>query len=192
MKVNIDMENLSTIIEEITQANVQKAVDDAVQTVINSYIEKNYKSMIETAVNQKLADYLENYFTTVTITIGGGWNEKDNPVQTYTIEEYIKKKIGEIMSTQKLTVKEKNRYGTYYDKEVSFEDFVKKNFDVSSEVKEQLTDFVKKTKNDINSEIKKIFDNTTRDMLSETVFNMLVSTDTYSKINNSIKLLGGN
>ena len=80
MKVNIDMENLSTIIEEITQANVQKAVDDAVQTVINSYIEKNYKSMINVLVfalsGCKTDIDMENYY-------GNGQKIPENEIDDY-------------------------------------------------------------------------------------------------------------
>ena len=191
MKVNIEMGNLGETVAEVIETNIQKTVNDIIVSEVQKFIDNNYKSTIEEIVNQKMREYVENYIKTATITVGGGWDSKNNPVETYTVEEYIKKQIGSIMEKQSLAIKTENRYGNYVTEEVSFEEFVKKAFDVNDAVKAQLSAFMRETKNNITGQIKDMFDSTTKNMLSETVFNMLVSTDTYSKINNGIKMLGG-
>ena len=190
MKVNIEMGNLGDTVAEVIEQNIQKTVDDIIVSEVQNFIDKNYKSVIEEIVNQKMTEYVESYIKTATITVGGGWDSKNNPVETYTVEEYIKKQIGSIMEKQSLAIETENRYGSHI-KEVSFEDFIKKSFDINDAIKTQLSTFMRETKNDITAQIKEMFDTTTKNMLSETVFNMLVSTDTYSKINNGIKMLGG-
>lgn len=191
MKVDIEMGNLSDTIAEVIEQNIQKTVDDIIATKVQEFIDQNYKSAIEEIANRKMTDYIEDYIKTATITVGGGWDAKNNPVETYTVEEYIKKQIGEIMSNKSFTIKKKNAYGDYRNEKTSFEDFIKTTFNVDEVVEGQLSTFMRSTKENIKNQIKEMFDTTTKNMLSETVFNMLVSTDTYSKINNGIKMLGG-
>lgn len=191
MKVNIEMENLGDTVAEVIEQNIQKTVNDIIVSEVQHFIDENYKAAIEEIANQKMREYVENYIKTATITVGGGWDSKNNPVETYTVEEYIKKQIGSIMEKQSLVIETENRYGSHIKEEVSFEDFIKKTFDINDAIKTQLSTFMRETKNDITTQIKDMFDATTKNMLSETVFNMLVSTDTYSKINNGIKMLGG-
>ena len=191
MKVNIEMGNLGDNVADVIEQNIQKTIEDIIATEVRKFVDQNYKSVIEEIANQKMSEYVENYIKTATITVGGGWDSKNNPVETYTVEEYIKKQIGDIISEQSFTVKKKDNWGDYRNEKMSFEDFIKKEFNADEIVGKQLQTFMKSTKESITNQIKEMFDATTKNMLSETVFNMLVSTDTYSKINNGIKMLGG-
>lgn len=74
---------------------------------------------------------------------------------------------------------------------MSFSTFIKSSFDVNAAIKSQLETFITSAKKDINAQMKECFDSTTKTMLSETVFNMLMQSDTYSKISNGLKLLEG-
>lgn len=189
MKVNIDMENLSSIVEQSLEKNISVTVENVVSDVISGYINSTYKAEIENIVNEKMKDYVDNYIKTATITVGGGFDIKNNPIETYTVEEYINKQLADIMNKQSFKVEEKTRYGDYRTDEVTFENFIKRSFNVNELIQNELNSFMKKTKNEINKQIKDTLDATTRNMLSETVFNMLMQSDTYGRLSNGLKLL---
>lgn len=191
MKVNIDMENLSSIIEQSLENNISATVENVVSNVISEYINSTYKTEIENIVNEKMKNYVDNYIKTATITVGGGFDIKNNPIETYTVEEYINKQLADIMNKRSFKVEEKTRYGDYRTDEVTFESFIKRSFDVNELIQSELNGFMKKTKDEINRQIKNTLDTTTKDMLSETVFNMLLQSDTYSRLSNGMKLLEG-
>ena len=191
MKVNIEMENLSEIVEKSLENNISATVNDIIENKVKDEINAKYSKTIEQIVNEKMAEYVTNYIKTATITVGGGFDTKNNPVTTYTVEEYINKQIGEIFNKEAFTIEEKNRYGDYSKREVSFSTFIKSSFDVNAAIKSQLETFITSAKKDINAQMKECFDSTTKTMLSETVFNMLMQSDTYSKISNGLKLLEG-
>ena len=51
---------------------------------------------------------------------------------------------------------------------------------------------MKSVKDDINRNIKNVTDQVMKDMLSNTIFDILMQSDTYSKISSGLKLLGDN
>ena len=63
---------------------------------------------------------------------------------------------------------------------------------MSKEVKHQLENYMKSVKDDINRNIKNVTDQVMKDMLSNTIFDILMQSDTYSKISSGLKLLGDN
>jgi len=57
---------------------------------------------------------------------------------------------------------------------------------VSPEIEKHIDKQMKKVKDEINSKVKSIFDDSTRKMLSENVLNILMANDTYKKIESNI------
>lgn len=190
MKVNIDMENLSNAVEIAITENVNNVIKDVIEKKISTYIDKNYKKIIEITINEKMEEYLKNYLETTTITVGEGLLNQN--IKTYTIQEYINKQISDIMNNKKFKTEIKDRWGEKSLQEVSFDEFIKQSFDVSKEVKHQLKNYMKSVRDDINHNIKNITDQAMKDMLSNTIFDILMQSDTYSKISSGLKLLGDN
>lgn len=190
MKVNIDMENLSNAVEIAITENANNVIKDVIEKKISTYIDKNYKKIIEITINEKMEEYLKNYLETTTITVGEGLLNQN--IKTYTIQEYINKQISDIMNNKKFETEIKNRWGEKSFQEVSFDEFIKQSFDVSKEVRHQLENYMKSVKDDINRNIKNVTDQVMKDMLSNTIFEILMQSDTYSKISNSLKILGDN
>ena len=85
MKVNIEMENLGDTVAEVIEQNIKKTVNDIIVSEVQHFIDENYKAAIEEIANQKMREYVENYIKTATITVGGGWDSNNNPVETYTV-----------------------------------------------------------------------------------------------------------
>lgn len=190
MKVNIDMENLSNAVEIAITENANNVIKDVIEKKISTYIDKNYKKIIEITINEKMEEYLKNYLETTTITVGEGLLNQN--IKTYTIQEYINKQISDIMNNKKFETEIKDRWGEKSLQEVSFDEFIKQSFDVSKEVKHQLENYMKSVKDDINRNIKNVTDQVMKDMLSNTIFDILMQSDTYSKISSGLKLLGDN
>lgn len=190
MKVNIDMENLSNAVEIAITENANNVIKDVIEKKISTYIDKNYKKIIEITINEKMEEYLKNYLETTTITVGEGLLNQN--IKTYTIQEYINKQISDIMNNKKFETEIKNRWGEKSFQEVSFDEFIKQSFDVSKEVRHQLENYMKSVKDDINRNIKNVTDQVMKDMLSNTIFEILMQSDTYSKISSGLKLLGDN
>lgn len=187
MKVNIEMENLEKLIEEAMNKNVESVIKNEVDLVIKDEITKKSKSIIESIVAEKMESFVKEYIETSTITVGGGFYSKEG-AQTYTVEEYIKKELADMMKAGKLKVKSNDRYNDGM-KEVSFEEYIKQVFNVEELVKKQLEGFMLKTKKDINAQIDNTFTDVTKNMLSETVFNVLMKNDTFAKIKNNVKCI---
>lgn len=190
MKVNIDMENLSNAVEIAITENANNVIKDVIEKKISTYIDKNYKKIIEITINEKMEEYLKNYLETTTITVGEGLLNQN--IKTYTIQEYINKQISDIMNNKKFETEIKDRWGEKSFQEVSFDEFIKQSFDVSKEVKHQLENYMKSVKDDINRNIKNVTDQVMKDMLSNAIFDILMQSDTYSKISSGLKLLGDN
>lgn len=190
MKVNIDMENLSNAVEIAITENANNVIKDVIEKKISTYIDENYKEIIEITINKKMEEYLKNYLETTTITVGEGLLNQN--IKTYTIQEYINKQISDIMNNKKFKTEIKDRWGEKSLQEVSFDEFIKQSFDVSKEVKHQLENYMKSVKDDINRNIKNVTDQVMKDMLSNTIFDILMQSDTYSKISSGLKLLGDN
>lgn len=133
---------------------------------------------------------MENLSNAVEIAIGEGLLNQN--IKTYTIQEYINKQISDIMNNKKFKTEIKDRWGEKSLQEVSFDEFIKQSFDASKEVKHQLENYMKSVKDDINRNIKNVTDQVMKDMLSNTIFDILMQSDTYSKISSGLKLLGDN
>lgn len=190
MKVTIDLENLQNIIESALNKNIETVVKEKVSDLISEQIKNTAKEQIEEICNKRMSDFVEEYIKTTKITVGGGFYS-DDEIKEYTVEQYIKNQLAEIMKNQSFKTYKKDNYGRNQEKEVTFDYFVKETFDVNSIVKKEIEAFVSQTKRKISDNIKSVFDNATKNMLSENVFNILMASESYQKINDSIKRLTG-
>ena len=120
MKVTVDMENLGLMVQDVVEKNLNSIIENEVRKSIESKVAASAKEIIESVVNEKLESYVNDYIKTATISVGGGWNSDP---KTYTVEEYIKQQISEIMNKQ--AFKTRDRYGDYKST-VTFEEYVKK------------------------------------------------------------------
>lgn len=181
MKVTVDMENLGLMVQSAVEKNLESLIENEVRKSIEDKVAQNAKEIIETIVNEKLESYVNEYIKTATVSVGGGWNSDP---KIYTVEEYIKYQISDIMSTQKF--KMKDRYGEYKNA-VTFDEYVKSVFDVNGYVQNALDQFMKKVKNDINRNVTNMFDQTTQAALSSVVMNMLNSSNAFLDMRDNLK-----
>jgi len=180
MKVTVDMENLGLMVQSAVEKNLESLIENEVQKSIEAKVAQNAREIIETVVNEKLESYVNDYIKTATISVGGGWNSEP---KTYTVEEYIKQQISDIMTTHGF--KAKDRYGNYNS--TTFEDYVKRELNVDASVQKTLDQFMKKVRDDVNKNITKMFDNTTQAALSSVIMNMLNNSNAFLDMRDNLK-----
>lgn len=84
---------------------------------------------------------------------------------------------------------EKDRYGTGYNAETeewTFDEYLQSKLGIGNDVKKYLDKEIGKARDQINREVKRVFDESTRNMLSQIVLNVLMANDTYKKIESNI------
>ena len=179
MRAIVEMDNLEQLVEAAISENLNNLIEQEVRNIITDKVRTNAKEIIENIVNEKLTTYVEDYIKTATVSVGGGWHS--DPV-VYTVEEYIKHQISEIMESGKLHTK-----SSYGNTTVTLEEFIKQQFDATSYVKKALESFMKQVKDDINKNVDDMFNQTTKAALSSVVMNLLSNNATFIDMQDNIK-----
>ena len=187
MKITMEMDNLTGLIESAVTKNIETVIQEQVDLRTKAEIEKRAKEIIPEVVSEQLQEYIKGFITQATITEGGGLYSKE-PAKEYTVEEFIKKEIAERLQSQNLKIKSDSKYGDRFE-EVTFEEFIKKEFDVNKLINNKLVWFISETKKEINERIDATFTDVTKNMLSETVYNVLLRNDTFTKLSENIKCI---
>lgn len=188
MKVTIEMENLQKIIEESAKINTEKAIDEAIHDVAHTKVDQALRGKIDEIVNSRIEQYVDNYFKNTKIHIGGGWDNKD--VEEYTAEEYIKKQVKEIIESQVLVTKKKDRWGEWKKEKKTFKEYIDEQLSTESIVKPYIDKMAKQIKDEVNSKIKSTFNDAMRTTLADNVFTIVASSETYRTITQNMRLLG--
>lgn len=178
MKITLEMDNLQSAVESAINTNITNIVEQEVDALIKAKVDESAE-LIKDIINEKITIFVNEYFKTATITVGGGWND---PVKTYTIEEYIRLQIAEKIENQQIEVKD-----GYNTRTISYNDYCKQIFDVDKAVKKALTDFMNSTAKSINQNINDMFNDAARRALSKSVLNLLSKNETFQNMQDSIK-----
>lgn len=189
MKVTIDMENLESIVEGTLKENSEKAIQQALHAVVEKKVNAALGSDVDNAVSSIVESYIREYLATAKIQVGNSW--KGEEIKALTVEEYLKQQVSDIFESQVFYVNTKDRWGDKHTERITFQEFVERHFDVEKYAKKYLEQVAKDIRNEVDSKIKSIFNESMRNTLADTVFTIVSSSDTYQKVSNSLKLLGG-
>lgn len=187
MKAIIDMENLEAMIERNLNDHLEVIINEQVENCVKRKIEKLAQNVIAEKVTENFQKFVDVYISTTKIKVGGNSYWDDDEVKEFTVEQYIKYELKKRLESKKLRVKSNNRYSDY--EEVSFEDYIKSQFNANDIIKTDLDSFLDGVRKQINQTVKDTFDKSTKDMLSNTVLSILTANDTYRKIENNIKCI---
>ena len=187
MKAIIDMENLEAMIERNLNDHLEVIINEQVENCVKRKIEELARNVIAEKVTENFQKFVDVYISTTKIKVGGNSYWDDDEVKEFTVEQYIKYELKKRLESKKLRVKSNNRYSDY--EEVSFEDYIKSQFNANDIIKTDLDSFLDGVRKQINQTVKDTFDKSTKDMLSNTVLSILTANDTYRKIENSIKCI---
>lgn len=163
--VNIDMGEMQERIIIAFKNTVERAVNAEVSRIAREQFESQIKQRTAEILEQKITASVNELFSQE-VTVGGGWGEKS---ETMTREQYLTKVIGDKLS----------------------KGFDKDNFDkkVAAEVQTQIDKFSGAVKNNVNTSIKKLFDASMQQNLTNSVVNLLMSNETYQTLSGSMQNL---
>jgi len=189
------MENATTKVEG-AKITVTVETDILKQTIVDELHRELFSSLKASVLEEAKAEIIPELKKEVTghtreivkemidgiyknekITVGGGWDEKREEL---TFEQFVKREIKKIIQNGKF--EDKHGYP------VSFEDYFTKEC-VNSDIERFMRTNVDEMRKSINSKLKTLFDQQTKDLLSDTVLNILMASDTYKNIENGVKRL---
>lgn len=191
MKVTIDLENLEQLVQTTTEKNIESIIKKQVAKTVRETIDELAKEVIADTVTENFQRFVDEYIKTTTIKVGGNSYWDDEEQKEYTVEQYIKYELKKRLESKKLRVKKKGRISSYSDdfEEVTFEEYIKRSFNPEELIRSDLDTFMDEIRKDINKTMKETFDNSTKNMLSSAVLNILTANDTYRQIENNIKCI---
>lgn len=191
MKVTIDLENLEQIVQATLNKNIESIVNTQVEKMLRDTVDSLAKKSINEAVSDNFERFVNEYITSTIIKVGGNSYWDDEESKTYTVEQYIKKELKDRLESKTLKVKKKGRTSSYSDdyENVAFEEYINRQFNFDEMIQKDLDKFMDDIRKQVNSSMKDIFDNSTKNMLSNAVLNILSANETYRQIENNVKCI---
>ena len=191
LKIEFNTENFVSGIVCAVTSQVKKELYTEIISEIKRNVLSDMKEKIQYTVGEIIKEIILDYMQNEKITIGGNSFFDKEPLETYSMKEYAKKCIGESIKDNKFRVVtsiEKDRYSGYKTKttEYSYDEYIRSGLAIGNDVKEYIDKQVMEIKNNVNKDVKNIFDESTKKMLSESVLNVLMANDTYKKIESNL------
>lgn len=177
LKIDFDVQNFAVgIANEVKRTLKKEIIAELKKNVLDGLkddIRRNIAAMSEEIVRE----VYENEKV-----ILGGWGEEK---QEITIKQYLLNGIRDSFKDGKFITKEKRSYGGYDTKKISIKDYIDDEINFSK-IKKDIDAEVDSIRKDINRRIEKIFDSSTKQMLSDNVLKVLMANETYQKIQSNI------
>lgn len=189
MKVTIDMDNLEHVLEKVLGENIEKVVREEAEKILQSTISNCAKDVIDNIANKSIETYVNDYIKTATLKTGGGLYPREEE-KVYTVEQYLRKELAEILDSKTLTITKRNYISDCFEKKkVTFEEFIKESFNFDEIIKKKLNEFSKELKIEITEILNNNLNQTAKNALSETVFKVLTESDVYKKLTDNLKYI---
>lgn len=177
LKIDFDVQNFAMgIANEVKRTLKKEIIAELKKNVLDS-LKDDIRQNIATMSEEIVREVYENEKV-----ILGGWGEEK---QEITVKQYLLNGIRDSFKDGKFITKEKRSYGGYDTKEISIKDYIDGEINFSK-IKKEIDAEVDSIRKDINRRIEKIFDSSTRQMLSDNVLKVLMANETYQKIQSNI------
>ncbi len=195
MKFSVDIESLkNSIVASVKKDVISSISNDLKGAIIKQVYEEAAKPQIELikevvkeTVNNMVKEEILSYYENQKITIGGGFM---NDAEEYTIKEYTQNILKEIITDK--TFKSPNRKGsTNFRNWDSFkiEDYLIENI-INHEVKTILDKEIKKSRKQVDQELKTALSTQLNEVLSEVAMGVLQSSSAYASLTKNLLPLG--
>lgn len=192
IKVEYDMEEVFGGIKEAVKKEVAEELRGEIITELRDEVVATIKDDILHTANAIVKNMVDDFINNEKVVIGNGFfGEK---TEEYTLKEYMKKCVADCIKNGEMHIVTgvvKDRHNAYGNMRVEtdtikFSDYLKAELAIGNDVKEYIDKQVYDIRKTINSEIKRTFDESTKTFLSEAVLQVLMSNDTYKKIEGNI------
>lgn len=199
LEIKFNMKGFSEgIIEEVRQEVVGSLRAEMLEEIKKEVFTGSIKEKIRLSVHEILKEMIDDYVAHEKITVGGNSFWDDEPLKEYSMQEYAKKCIADAIKERRfhvVTGYEKDRYSEGIKTKTesfTFEDYIRSELAIGNDIKEYLDEQIREIKDSVNKNVKELFDASTKQMLSESVLNILMANDTYKKIENGIACIADN
>ena len=183
MKALIDLENLEDVVEQTLENNIETVIKEQVDSSVRKYIDDLARKVIAEKVSDNFQRFVDEYISTTKIKVGGNyWSDEEE--KEYTVEQYIKKELKDRLESKSLRAKKKGRSSSYSD---DYEQ--QRQFDFDEMIKKHIDKFMDDIRKQVNKTMKETFNQSTKNMLSNAVLNILGANETYKQIENNIKCI---
>lgn len=193
LDIKVDFTDFVTGIVASVQGGVRKQLITEITSEIKREVLDGMRERIQLQSGEIIKSIIDEYVENEKITIGGNSFFDNEPLQTFTMKEYAKKCMADSVKNGKFRVAvgiEKDSYSRnkYRAKtqEYDFDEYIRSQLAIGNDVKDYIDKQVLSIKDDVNKNVKKAFDDSTRKMLSESVLNVLMANDTYKKIESNL------
>lgn len=180
LKIEYDMEEMVIGIKEAVKEELKPEIAEEIRTEIKDEIKKEMMDIIKEQIPEDTSVWLkgvmEEIYNTEIIKVGGGW---DKDAKEYTLKEYI------IEQVKQRIVNNNCSSSTRAYSDQSFGEWFRDKC-VGSDIQKIIDKEIKSIRDEVNKKVKSMFDDSTKQMLSETVLNVLMANDTYKRIENNI------
>lgn len=186
------------IVQEVRQEVVSSLRDEVLAEIKREVLEDGFKEKIHNAAHSIVKEMIDDYVENEKITIGGNSFWGDESLQEFTMQEYAKKCIADSIKEGRfyiVTGYRKGRYSDSYEAErssLTYADYIRSKLAIGNDIKEYIDEQIIEIKNNVNTNVKELFDSSTKKMLSESVLNILMANDTYKKIESGIACIADN
>lgn len=199
LEIKFDMKGFSEgIVRDVRQEVVESLRAEMLEEIKKEVFAGSIKEKIQLSAHEIVKDMIYDYVAHEKITVGGNSFWDDEPLKEYSMQEYAKKCIADAIKDGRfhvVTGYEKNGYSDrLYAKTESFkfDDYIRSELAIGNDIKEYLDEQIREIKDSVNKNVKELFDASTKQMLSESVLNILMANDTYKKIENGIACIADN
>ena len=179
LKIEYDMEEMFLGMKEAIKEELKPEIAGEIRDEIKAEVKKEILDRVKDEIPDETELWLKQLMTDIyeneKISVGGGWDED---AREYTLKEYVVEQIKKRIVNNDCGSKKS------YGKETFREWFTKQCVD--SDIQRVIEKEVKSIRDDVNSKVKNMFDSSTKEMLSQTVLNLLMANDTYKRIEANI------
>lgn len=192
IKIEFDTVNFTKGIVSAVVSQLKEQLYKEIVKEIKKECLEDVKEKILLQTHEIIRETIDEFMENDKVTIGGNGIWDDEPKEELTLKQYSKRCIKKVIEEQKFTVItgiEKNRYNNQYTvkkEDWTFDSYLQSKLGIGNDVKAYLDTEVDKVRKQINNEVKEIFDESTKSMLSQSVLNILMANDTYGKIEKNI------
>lgn len=179
------------IVEAVTTKIKKQLYDEVLNEMRREIMDGDMKMLIKTSVGSIVKDLIVDYMENEKIHIGGDfWNE--TPAEELTMMQYAKRCVKETIETSKFRIVTdiKNKsWGNGFDvstKEFEFNEYIRAHLGIDNEMKAYFDKQIGEIKENVNKDMKKLFDKSTKEMLADQVLAVLMANETYGKIRNQV------
>lgn len=188
LKIEFNTKNFANgiildVVQTVKKTLKAEIIDEIKKEVLND-VQTEIRRNLHDIVKEIIVDFLETDKIVLSKSV---WDEKTEEI---SVKQYMKNCIKDIIESGKFELPVKNDYNNRMSyKTITFEEYIKENIQINSDIRQYLDKNIDDIRKTINKDIKDIFNESTKTMLSNTIVQLLMANSTYKELETSLSTL---